>query len=205
MANSNGDDSHPIRRGAWIRERVLGDPPASPPPDVPELDQEDPELKSLSLRRQLEMHREKESCNSCHKNIDPWGIPLENFDAVGQWRTEIRRANGAGEAAQFNNGVLKKKRKQPPFIKVPVEAVSTLPNKQELDGLEGLKSYLLNQERDRFVRSFVSRMLAYALGRSLEFTDQDTVDALAKHFEKSKYQIDELIVAITHSEPFLTK
>ena len=130
---------------------------------------------------------------------------MENFDAVGLWRTEVRRAAGKGEAAQFNNGVLKKKRKQPPFVNVPIEAVSTLPGDVQIDGIEGLKKHLLEDERERFVRAFVSRLFAYALGRTLEFTDEETVDALVAKFEKSGHQIDELIVAITQTETFLTK
>ena len=83
LANSNGQDSHPIRRAVWIRDRLLGDPPAPPPPDVPELDQANPKFARLSVREQLEVHRSKPSCASCHRNIDPWGIALENFECRG--------------------------------------------------------------------------------------------------------------------------
>ncbi len=86
LLNSNGIDSHPIRRAVWIRDRLLNDPPPPPPPNVPSLEQADPKFHSLSVREQLEIHRKKESCNRCHRNIDPWGILLENYDAVGLWR-----------------------------------------------------------------------------------------------------------------------
>ena len=157
------------------------------------------------MRKQLEVHRQKQSCNSCHKNIDPWGIPLEHFDAVGRWRTEILRATSKGTPPKFVNGVAKVKRKRPKFQTVPVEAESTLPTGQKLQGLQGLKDHLIKHEKDRFARALVSRLLAYALGRSLELDDRETVDSLAKTFERSGYQLDELIVAITQSEPFVTK
>ncbi|MBM81294.1 MAG: hypothetical protein CMJ78_11985, partial [Planctomycetaceae bacterium] len=202
LSNSSGDDSHPIYRGVFIRDRLLGDTPASPPPDVPELKQDDPDFASLSLRAQLEMHRQKPSCNSCHRNIDPWGIPLENFDAIGRWRTEILKAKGKGTPPKFVNGVAKSKRKRPSFIKVDVEANSTLPSGKELHGIEDLKAHLLKHEQKRFATSLVRRLLAYSLGRSLELSDNKTVASLTKAFEKSEYQLDELIVAIAQSEPF---
>jgi len=207
LRNSNGEDSHPIYRGAWIKDRLLGDPPASPPPDVPGLEDVDPEFKSLSLKRQLELHRKKESCNSCHRDIDPWGIPLEGFDAVGVWRSERRVPVGPKPGARKKKPKRVKGRSttaQPTDVS-SIETESTLPGGYSIDGFTGLKTHLLTQARDRFVRTFVSRLLAYALGRSLELTDQPTVDNLAETFAESDYQIDELIVMITQSDPFRTK
>ena len=198
LRNSNGDDSHPILRGAWIKDRLLDDPPASPPPDVPELEKNDAELAKLSVRKQLELHRQKESCNSCHQDIDPWGVPLENFDAVGRWRTHRKSVISTGKGG----------RKIPPRLSrsdSPVEVDSTLSNGAELGGFEGLKAYLLDQEKDRFVRAFVRRLLTYALGRNLDLIDADTVDDLVVSFSESGYQIDELIVAITNTGTFRTK
>ena len=91
MGNSTGADSHPIKRAVWVRKRLLDDPPPPPPANVPELDTENPELAALSVREQLRVHRQEESCASCHKDIDPWGVAFEHFDAVGQWRDEIRK------------------------------------------------------------------------------------------------------------------
>lgn len=205
LSNSSGDDSHPIYRGVWIRDRLLGDTPASPPPDVPDLDQDDPDFASLSLKQKLELHREKESCASCHRNIDPWGIPLENFDAVGRWRTNVERIVEKTEPPKFKNGVRVKRKKKPQTKQVPVESVSVLPSGIELDGFEDLKQHLLKHERNRFSRALVRRLFSYALGRSLELVDGEAVNLLVKAFEDSGYQLDELIVAITQSEQFGTK
>ena len=94
LANSTGADSHAVRRAVWIRDRLLNDPPAPPPPDVPSLKEADKKFQKLSIREQLEIHRQTEACGSCHKNIDPWGIALENYDALGLWRDEVRRKQG---------------------------------------------------------------------------------------------------------------
>ena len=198
LRNSSGDDSHPILRGAWIKDRLLDDPPASPPPDVPELEKNDPDFAKLPLRKQLELHRQKESCNNCHRQIDPWGVPLENFDAVGRWRTRRR----------FISATSKKGKKTRPRLtrsEASIEVESQLPDGAELNGFESLKSYLLTHEKDRFAKAFVRRILTYALGRNLEIIDEETVDELVENFNKSGYQIDELLVAITKTQAFRMK
>ena len=195
LRNSSGEDSHPIYRGAWIKNRLLGDPPVSPPPDVPELEKDDPKLASLSLKQQLEVHRSRVACNNCHRSIDPWGVPLEHFDAIGKWRQKRAvlepRKNGSGLRLTTSN--------------VPIEAESTLADGTSLSGFEDLKRHLLEQERERFVRAFVRRMLTYALGRNLELIDEPTIDQLVVAFTQSDYQIDELLVAITQTNAFRTK
>ncbi len=198
LRNSNGDDSHPIYRGAWIKGRLLGDPPASPPPDVPELKKDDPDFASLPLRRQLELHREKESCNNCHQRIDPWGIPLENFDATGRWRSHrsvLERITKGGREGAYRLVT----------SKTPIEAESTLANGTSLVGFASLKAHLMKHEKGRFARAFVRHILAYALGRDLEIIDQQTVDTLVSRFIASGYQIDELLVAIAKSDAFRMK
>ena len=187
LMNSNGEDSHPIRRAVWLRQRLLDDPPAPPPPNVPDLDTEDPNFVSLPLKRQLELHRQKASCNDCHLRIDPWGIPLEHFDAVGAWREDVNR-------------VVKKKR-----ITSPVVSDAELPGGQQVSGVDDLKRVLGSDLRQHFVRGLVRHMLAHSLGRSLDYTDRDEVDALVTAFEDSGYQIDELLVEIVKSNAFNTK
>lgn len=187
LMNSNGEDSHPIRRAVWLRDRLLDDPPAPPPPDVPDLDSENPDTAGLSLKRQLELHREKHSCADCHIGIDPWGIPLENYDAVGLWREEVTRR--VGKKA----------------VKTPVVSDTELPGGQKVMDVAGLKAVLKTDLKDRFARGLVRYMLTYSLGRSLDYTDSDSVDDLVARFEASGYQLDELIVAITKSQAFNTK
>lgn len=187
LSNSTGADSHVVRRAVWIRDRLLNDPPSPPPPDTPPLDKTNPEFASLSVREQLEIHRQREACASCHRGIDPWGIALENYDAVGNWRSEIRRKVGGG------------------FQTIPVKAGDSLPGDHKIDGVESLKEYLLTQRANEFARSLVTRLATYALGRRLELTDQTTIDRLTKEFSADDYRIRGLIRDIVTSDLFLTK
>lgn len=189
LANSTGEDSHPIRRAVWILDRLLDDPPPPPPPDVPELNSEAPDFASLPLKKQLELHRKKEACNSCHRGIDPWGVPLENFDAVGRWRTEVSKPT----------------RKKRQFTTTPVDANSQLPGDHQIDGIESLKHHLLEHEQDRFSRAVTKKLMSYALGRSVEFTDRDTIEQLSRRFENSGYRLANLITGIVQSEEFQSK
>jgi len=179
MLGSNGKDSHPIRRAVWLRDRLLDDPPAPPPADVPDLDESNPEFASLSIREQLEVHRSKESCASCHRGIDPWGIALENYDAIGKFRTEVNSR--------------------------PVGATDRLPDGQELQGAAGLKQYLVEHRSEDFSRALVTRLSIYALGRDLQSSDEALVDDLTKDFIRQDYRILGLIKAIVSSKAFQTK
>ncbi len=189
VGNSTGADSHPVKRAVWIRERLLGDPPAPPPPNVPDLDSTDPNFAKLSIREQLAEHRKQVSCNECHRGIDPWGISLENFGADGLWRKKI----------------LRKKIKGKGIIKLPVLAEATLPDGNAVDGIAGLKNYLLKHRRDQFARAFTSKLLTYALGRRLELVDEKSVDELTEKFIESEYRIKDLIHLVVASKTFQTK
>ena len=187
LANSTGKDSHPIRRAVWIRDRLLDDPPAPPPPDVPELDEADPEFAKLTVREQLEIHREKETCANCHRNLDPWGIALENYDAIGLWRTSVRKKNGDRLETR------------------PVKAADTLANGFTLDGVEGLREYLISNRQDAFARSLVKNLMSFALGRSLELSDELELDSITREFRNGGYRLRSLVEAVVASDSFHTK
>lgn len=189
LGNSTGEDSHPVKRAVWIRERLLDDAPAPPPPDVPALDSTDPNFAALSVRDQLAEHRKQISCNECHRNIDPWGISLENFGADGLWREQI----------------LRKKVKGKGMIKLPVLSEAILPDGKKIEGIADLKKHLLEDRREQFARAFTSKLLTYALGRRLELTDQKTVTELTSKFIKSDYRIRDLIHLIVASKIFQSK
>ena len=185
LANSDGEQSHPIRRAVWLLDRLLGTPPAPPPPDVPELDGNNPKLKNLSIREQMEVHREKAACADCHKDIDPWGIAFEEYDAVGSYRDSWRPSKNAKPRA--------------------VEAVAPLPDGTELAGMAGLKQYLLDHKKTEFAEAMTRKIMAYSLGRSLEFTDDPAVETLSKLFVESDYQLQTLITKVVLSDRFLTR
>ncbi len=187
LANSTGDDSHPIKRAVWIRDRLLDDPPAPPPPDVPDLKQDLPEIAALPLKEQLKLHLENDACADCHRELDPWGVALDAFDAVGLKREVIRRRNP---------------KKRGKFVEHTVDTVTTLPVGKEVDGLAELKAYLVNKKNQEFARTLVVKLLTYALGRSLQFTDDELVDDLTARFVKSEYKLKPLIFEICNSSAF---
>ena len=177
--NSAGDDSHPLKRGVWLLEKLLNDPPPPPPPAVPEIDLADPEIAKMTLKEQIENHRDHAACRSCHAKIDPWGIAFENYGALGQWRNQV---DGK-----------------------PVDAASMLFNKQKLDGMDGLKRYLLESRQDQFVRSVVHKLTTYALGRPLVFADRSAVDEISSQVRERGDGLGATVELIVLSELFRTK
>jgi len=177
--NSDGKDSHPLKRGIWMLESLLNDPPPPPPPAVPEIDLADPEIARLTLKERIENHRNHAACMSCHAKIDPWGIAFENFDAVGSWRSEIRGK--------------------------PVDASSVLFNKQKLDGMDGLKRFLLSNRQDQFARAMVHKLTTYALGRPLAFGDRSGVDQITADLRKQGDGLATMVTLVVTSELFQSK
>lgn len=174
--NSDGKDPHPVKRGVWILKRLLNDPPPPPPPDVPEVDLTNPEIAKMSLKERIADHRDKPACFSCHAKIDPWGIALENYDALGSFRTQVDNK--------------------------PVDATATLFNKQPLAGMEGLKRYLLADRQDQFARAMVHKLTAFALGRPLSFGDRAAIDTITGRLRQQDDRLGDLITLITTSDLF---
>ena len=177
--NSDGKDSNPLKRGVWMLESILGDPPPPPPPNVPEVDLADPEIQKMTLKERIADHRNNAACYSCHARIDPWGIAFENYDALGSYRTKI------------NNK--------------PVDAISYLFSKQTLEGMSGLKRYLLEERQDQFARAMVRKMTTYALGRPLSFSDHAEVENLAAKFRKKGDGLRDLVYLLSQSRIFNSK
>ena len=129
----------------------------------------------------VEVHRNKAACADCHRSIDPWGIALESYDAIGLFREKTVR---------------KKK---------PVSTETVLPGNHKVNGLEDLKKYLLNQRREQFAHALVSKMLTFALGRSLELSDELVVKELSENFAAEGYRLSVLMKKIILSEAFLSR
>lgn len=177
--NSDGKDSHTVKRGVWILKRLLNDPPPPPPPNVPMVDLTNPDIAKMTLKERIADHREKPACYSCHAKIDPWGIALENYDAIGAYRTQV------------NNK--------------PVDATATLFNKQPLAGMDGLKRYLLADRQDQFARAMVYKLASFALGRPLSFGDRTDIDRMTEKLRKNGDHLGDLITLITTSDLFRSK
>ncbi len=175
--NSNGVDSHPIRRGVWLLDRILNRPPPPPPPEVPEIDPAAPQFQGLSLKQQLALHRSPGSCSVCHERIDPWGLVFEQFDASGRDRMTPDDDATTQEPWQLPDGTL-------------------------IEDIRELKRHLRDLYADAVARSLTHHMLTYALGRKLDYLDRAVVDDITAHFVQSNYSMRELILAIVTNPTF---
>lgn len=172
---SNPTRTSPVKRGKWVLEQILGTPPPPPPPGVAELPDDKKEALTGTLRQRLEQHRKDPACASCHQRMDPIGFGLENFDAVGAWRTQ--------------DGGL------------PVDASGELAGGKKFEGPAQLKGILMGKKA-QFVRSFSEKMLTYGLGRGVESYDKCNVDEIAAATAKNGYRFSALVTAVVQSEPF---
>jgi len=182
--NSNGIDSNPVKRGVWLLERILDDPPPDPPPNVPSLGADGKSLVGLTLREQIEGHRDKSACINCHKKIDPWGLALEGFDASGAWRENV--AVGDGEELKL----------------VPVDAHTVLPGGFEIDGAGELGDYLLAERESDVMQGLVRHMMTYGIGRELDILDEQEAETVTEMFRTSGYNLKHLVLAIVQSDSF---
>ena len=198
LSQADGERPHPIRRAVWILERLLDDPPAPPPPDVPELDPETADDQRLTLKELLENHRNRDACRSCHAGIDPWGIPLEHFDAVGRWHEESpRRASDPRRARVASSAGVK--------VGGKVDAAAILPDGATIDGSSQLKEYLLAEKKADFARSLVKRLSSYALGRQLDLGDRAEIERLTQQFMENELRMRHGIVCLVQSSLFQSK
>ena len=211
LGNSSGDDTHPIKRGVWVLERLLGDPPPPPPPAVPALQENEPTAEPQSLKDRLIAHRESEACMNCHRKIDPWGIAFENYDGIGVWRGSTFQKKGSAAVAVSEKSQSPKKRTarkraaRKPRKATEVDPRTTLANGTEIQNLDDLKAYLVEHKRDQFAETLVRKLLSYSLGRYLEFTDTESVKKLTSDFREDEYRMKDLIVSIVLSETFKTR
>jgi hypothetical protein len=164
----------PVLRGKWILENLLDAAPPPPPPSVPRLD-ESAVGTTTTLRQQMDAHRKNPTCASCHRRMDPLGFGLENFDGIGQWRTE--------------DG------------KFPIDATGQLPSGRQFTGAAELGK-ILEEEPEAFARALAVKMLTYALGRGLEPSDHRVVRSIARRVAAQDYRFSSLVTEIVRSVPF---
>ncbi|TWU51957.1 DUF1592 domain-containing protein [Rubripirellula reticaptiva] len=173
---SNPNRTSPVGRGKWILENVLGTPPPEPPPGVPQIDEAKTSSAGLSFREQLEQHRSDPSCASCHRVMDQLGFGLEEFDAVGRFRT-----TDGGK---------------------PIDASGEMPGRRNFNGAVELSKLLGSTESESFARTATSRLLTFALGRELTPSDRCTIDAIIEKTAKNDFRFGDLIFETILSPPF---
>jgi len=164
-----------VERGKWILENMLGLPTPAPPPNIPALPENTAAAKPKSLRERMVQHRNNPSCSVCHAAMDPVGFSLENFDAIGEWRT-----TDAG---------------------VPIDASGALPDGTKLNGPADLRQALLDRS-DQFVAVVTEKLLTYALGRGVEYYDRPAIRKIMREAAPSDYRWSALILGIVKSQPF---
>ena len=180
MVTSYPNRTAPVLRGQFILERLMGTPPAEPPPNVGNL-KENPEGKRpQTMREQMLAHRRSPSCNGCHGLMDPLGFALESFDAVGEYRTKDR------------------------FAGAPIDASGQLPDGTALNGPDDLRSALLRRP-DQFVQTLTEKLMTYALGRSLVYTDMPAVRAIVHSSAAEDYRFESVVMGIVTSAAFQTE
>jgi len=182
---ADGTRTLPMRRGSWVLRELLNDPPNNPPPNAGEI-QPNTSGKNLTLRQRLELHRRNDICASCHAKLDPYGLALENYDAIGQWRERFN-----GEGFRGPNGPI-------------LDVSGKLHDGTKFSTLEEYKAGLMKQ-KDQFARAFSVKLLTYALGRPVGYADREVVNGLVAALKKDGYRMQSLVYAIVASEPFQTK
>jgi hypothetical protein len=174
LLTSHADRTSPVVRGKWILDNLMGSPPPPPPPDVPPLP-DTPAAKPLTMRARMEQHRANPACAGCHKLMDPLGLALENFDAVGAWRTS-------------DNGER-------------VDTSGQLSDGTTIEGVAGLRDALVKRP-EVFATTVTEKLMTYALGRGLEPEDMPAVRAIVRQSERENYRFVSLIDGVAKSTPF---
>jgi mono/diheme cytochrome c family protein len=177
LRTSYGDRTSPVLRGQWVLDKLLGTPPTPPPANTAtDLSQKAGEAPK-TIRARLEQHRDKASCRQCHGVIDPIGLALENFDAIGEWRTVDRQANA------------------------PIDAKTVLPNGVPIDGTVELKQQLVERPAT-FAEAFTEKLMMYAVNRQLEYFDMPQVRAVVRGAAKDNYKFSSIVLGIVNTDAF---
>ncbi|MGH8258673.1 MAG: DUF1592 domain-containing protein, partial [Steroidobacteraceae bacterium] len=177
METSYANRTSPVRRGAWVLDKLMGTPPAQPPPNVNMNLDNKPGQKPKTVRERLAIHRASPSCSQCHGVIDPYGLALENFNATGKWRTYDTVADEA------------------------IDPASVLPNGVKLNGVADVRRLLLSRP-DRFVTALTEKLMMYGLGRKIAYYDMPQVRAIVRGAKQDDYRFSSIVLGIVNSDDF---
>ena len=195
--SANGTNTSPVVRGVFVLDRLLGTEPPPPPPGIPGVE---PDIRGAStLRELLDKHRDSETCNSCHRIIDPPGFALENYDVIGGWRDRFRSI-GEGEQVKLTVQGRKVRYRLGP----PVDSTGELPSGATFNNLADLQKILL-ADQDRIARCLTEKLLTFATGREMTFADRPEIEHLVAESKTRQHSLRDLIHAIIQSSIFRTK
>jgi hypothetical protein len=193
---ADGTKTSPILRGKWVLERIVGTPPAPPPPDVPAVE---PDIRgATTIRQQLAQHRDTAACNSCHKHIDPPGFALESFDPIGGWRDAYRVPRGTKRAALANYPG------RTVAVGLDVELGGETADGRKFASIDEYKQLLL-ADKDQLARNVVHKLVVYGTGADLQFADRDAVEQILAENRDKNYGFRSLLHGVVQSRMFLNK
>ena len=206
IGNGTGSAPHPIYRAVWLREAILGEKVPPPPAEVPALaDSAGASAeKALSIKELLLKHRQLEDCNSCHARLDPWGIPFEQYNAIGRFQPMVPKEGTRvrGFQPQLDRSPADYLAYLNSICTVPVEADARLPGGTVVDGMRQLKAHLLKQRADDIAGNMIRRLLTYAMGRELTLRDRADVASLVAATRPGGWGMRDIIVEICRSRTF---
>jgi hypothetical protein len=177
MMTANPNRTAPVLRGAWIMERILGTPPATPPPNVPDLNAAATGGKPTTVREKTEIHRRNPTCAACHAVMDPLGFALENFDTVGQFHSVD------------------------PQSRQPIDTAATLPDGTQIAGPEDLHKALAARG-DQLAQIITEKLMTYAVGRHLDYRDMPTIRRIVRTAAADDYHFEDIVLGVVNSDAF---
>jgi hypothetical protein len=180
MVSSYPNKTTPVLRGKWLLEKIMGTPPAAPPPEVAGFVEIEAGQEFTTVRERLEEHRANPSCNGCHGVLDPLGFSLENFDAVGRWRETDRMA------------------------RTPIDATGVMADGTVVGSPVALRNAILARP-DQFVQTFTEKLMTFGLGRGIEYFDMPTIRKIVRDAAQDNYRFSTLVLEIVNSDQFRMK
>jgi len=177
LGTSYGNRTAPVVRGSWVLDTITDTPPVAPPPNITPLKENVAGATPLTVRQRMEEHRSNFSCNACHGILDPIGMSLENFDAIGKWRDKD------------------------PDTATPIDASGRMSDGTSLSGPDDLRAYLMKHP-EQFVETVTKKLMTFALGRDLDYHDMPTVRAIVRESAQHGYTFRSLVLGIVNSKAF---
>ena len=210
IGNSTGTAPHPIYRAVWLRDAILGDHVKDPPAEVPALTDTAGESaeKALSIKELLVKHRQVESCNDCHVRLDPWGVPFEMYNAIGQYQPMVPkdglRVRGMKNDAHKEVETMEQYKKYLQSINtVKVDASARVPHGPKVMGMKDLKKHLIKDRKDVIAKNMIKNLMTYGIGRELTFRDRYKIEELYKKLKDNNFKLQDMIIKICQSKTFL--
>lgn len=208
IGNSTGTAPHPIYRAVWLRDAILGDHVKDPPAEVPALSDTAGESaeKALSIKDLLVKHRQVESCNDCHVRLDPWGVPFEHYNAIGQYQPMVPKTGVNIRGLKNSNEESESLEDYKKYLKsvntVEVDATARVPHGPKVTGMKDLKKHLLKDRKDDIAKNMIKNLMTYGIGRELTYHDRYRIEEIFNQLRENNFKFQDMIIAICKSKTF---